>query len=376
MNLFIKHPAYLLAILALLLTACSKEKSLNTEVSEVTTLFAPKNDAFIKLGQGSIQFEWEMARAADNGLVIYEVLFDREDGDFSEPLYSSPSEGNGMQRILTLDHGVINRIAETAGIGPLETGAIKWSVVSSKGVNVQAPVAVHTLVIERPAGFTSVPTELYLTGSAAEGGGNLDNAPEFKQISNGIYEIYTKLGDGTYQFIDAQNENANSYFIDNTGIIQAGGENSHAGEHVYRIRLNFNNATSSMTEITNVSLWFAPDDRFWFDLPYTQNGTWEIKGADIIFKQEDWGRDERYKFRFMVKNATGEDSEEWYGSSNADNSRPTSSTPASYWHMVLVDNDRWQNCFKFDGDVDNSKADIKIDFNSSVEEYTHQVTSQ
>lgn len=374
MNFIIKYPSFVVALVALFCMACNKEKTLNTDVSQVRNLFAPENEAFVRLGQGSIQFEWELARAADNGLVFYEVLFDREGGDFSEPLYSAPSDGNGVQRSLTLDHSTINRIAGMAGIAAQESGTLIWTVVSSKGVNVQAPEAVHSLLVERPAGFADTPVELFLTGTATEGGTDLEQAQAFKLVGNGVYEIYTRLSEGTFQFIDARNENANSFFIDENGSIRESDFANHSAEGVYRIRLNFNNATSSLTEILSVGLWFAPDDRFWFDLPYTQMGTWEILGANIVFKQEDWGRDERYKFRFMVRNAAGEEAEEWFGSTNADNNRPTASTPAAYWFMVPVTDDRWNNSFKFDEAADNSTADIRIDFNTSVDEYTHSVT--
>src|SRR5690554_2876120 len=104
-------------IAALFITACQKNKSLgNTNVTPVDNLFFPEDGAFVQLAQGTVTFEWEQARAEDNGLVMYEVLFDVESGDFSNPLYSTPSDGNGVQRRLTLSHGEVNRIATLAGI--------------------------------------------------------------------------------------------------------------------------------------------------------------------------------------------------------------------------------------------------------------------
>lgn len=110
-----------------------------------------------------------------------------------------------------------------------------------------------------------------------------------------------------------------------------------------------------------------------FELPYTGSGTWEVQDAPIEFKQESWGRDERYKFRLTVNNADGTSVDEWFGSTNADNQRPTASTAASYWHMVPVSDDPWANTFKFGDDVDNNQADIKVIFNSTEPAYTHTV---
>ncbi|WP_028296999.1 SusE domain-containing protein [Olivibacter sitiensis] len=370
----IKLGMLLCAIASLVYSSCNKDKELShTEVSEVSNLYLPKDDAFVKLGTGSETFEWEMARAADNGLVMYEVVFDKADGDFSNPLYRLPSDGNGMQRNLTVTHARLNQIAEMAGIAAMETGTVLWSVVSSKGINAQRAVAIHKLHLERPMGFSTLPSELYITGDASEGGSDVGNALAFKQIANGEFEIYTKLGNGSYSFLDGRNENAQVYSINTDGIIVEGGSSEHSGEKIYRIKLNFNNASVQMTEINELALWFAPDDTFWFTIPYTGNGTWEVQNVDVVFKQESWGRDERYKFRFKVIDG-GEEKEEWYGSRNTDNNRPTSTTQASYWFMVPVTNDRWNNSFKFDGDVDNKKAHVKVIFNREVEAYTHSVT--
>jgi hypothetical protein len=65
----------------------------------------PEDGKYIKIpsgASGSVSFEWEQARAEDNGLVLYEVAFDKEGGDFSKPLYSVPSDGNGLYNKLTL----------------------------------------------------------------------------------------------------------------------------------------------------------------------------------------------------------------------------------------------------------------------------------
>ncbi len=374
MDTKIKMSLLLCAMVALVSTSCNKDKTLNhTQVTAVNNLFFPENDTYIKLAQGNVVFEWEQARAEDNGLVMYEVVFDRETGDFSQPIYAVPSDGNGMQRRLTLSHGDINRIAASAGIAAQQTGKIKWSVVSSKGINVQPPTAIHLLSVERPLGFSDIPAELFLTGSGTEGGEDVSQAQAFKQVSDGVFEIHTRLGVGNYWFIAARNEGASTYSLDASGIIQEEIVANNTEDGVVRIRLNFNDASSTITEIVGLALWFAPDDRFWFDLPYVGNGEWLAAEQSIAFKQESWGRDERYKFRFQMREAGGDVADVWYGSVNHDNSRPTGSSAASYWYMVPVTDNRWDNCFKFDERADNNVADIRVTFNAEVPAYTHSV---
>jgi hypothetical protein len=65
---------------------------------------------------------------------------------------------------------------------------------------------------------------------------------------------------------------------------------------------------------------------------------------------------------------------EWFGSQNKDNSRPTSTSAASYWYMVPVDGSQYDFAFKFNGDADRKNADIKVDFSAAADHYTHSVT--
>ncbi|UCS91804.1 SusE domain-containing protein [Echinicola marina] len=354
--------------------SCQEDTELHTEVSPVQTLYAPENNAYMNLGaQSSAIFEWEAAKAADNGVVLYDVVFDEEGGDFSEPLFVMPSDGRGMQRTLTLPFSELNRIAEMAGIQPEGVGKLQWSVQSSKGINVQEILDIRTIEVERPAGFPA-PDELYLTGSATEAGEDLSNAILMKKTSANTFEAYTSLKAGSYFFAERNSGEPGTYYIEGEKL-KAEGETAYSGEEkVYRIRVDFSNGTTEIHEIGDVELWFAPNGEFLTGLPYTSNGIWAVDDFPIEFRQESWGRDERYKFRFMVTDAEGNTSEEWFGSTNGDNQRPNESTGPAYWYMVPVTNDRWNNCFKFATEVDNASADIQIMFNAEVSNYTHSVT--
>ncbi|WP_207435921.1 SusE domain-containing protein [Sabulibacter ruber] len=359
------------------LASCDDDKELDhTQVSEVTNLFSPENNKFIKLepASGSTVFEWAPAMAEDNGLVFYEVVFDRESGDFSDPVYSVKSDNNGMGNSLTMTYGTLNQIAKMAGIASQEIGKIKWTVFSSKGINVKKPSVSHTLELERPAGFSEIPSALYLTGSATEAGETLGDAIPFKLTKAGEFEIYTALKAGTYRFTAGNSGNPLSFSIQDGKMVEGGTTTVTGDQKIYRIRLNLNNATAEFTEIKSVGLWFSAENKIWYELPYTGKGTWEIKNAPVEFFQESWGRDERYKFRFTVLDEGGAEAMEWYGSQNRDNSRPGSSTQPSYWYMVPVDNSRYDFAFKFNENADRKNADIKVDFSGTSGPYTHSVT--
>ncbi|GAA0547337.1 SusE domain-containing protein [Chitinophaga japonensis] len=363
-------------MLGILLNGCKKDDyKLNTNLQPVGRLTAPVDNKFVKLQpttSATVSFEWDQARAEDGSLVLYEVAFDKEDGDFSNPVAKYTSDGGGVQNTLTLSHKELNSIAGAAGIPALGVGKLKWTVLAAKGYNVQPAAETRLLEVERPNGFAEIPVDVYLTGEATEGGADLANALRLKSIGNGVFEIYTSLKDGAYRFVDRTTGTPTTYSVDGA-ILKEGGESTHTGTKVYRLRLDFNNTSATVTEITGMGLWFAPDDKFLFDLSYAGNGTFVASNQTITFRQESWGRDERYKFRLNVKAADGTDGEEWWGSSNADNSRPTSATPLSFWELrPIANNDRWNYCYKFMTEVDTKACDVKVYFQAD-KNYTHEV---
>ncbi len=369
-----------LAVIALflLIIGCKKDKNLDhTQVTEVSTLFAPENNKFLVLQplSGTAVFEWSQAKAEDSGVVLYEVVFDKESGDFSKPLYSVSSDGNGLYNKLTFAFKDLNRIAEMAGIPPSAAGKIKWTVWSSKGINVKKSGQVNTLEIERPEGFSSIPADLYLTGAATEGGADLSQAKHFKQIAAGSFEIYTSLKAGTYSFAERNSGSPIMYSLSGSNKLIEGGTTTVTGEtKQYRLVVDFNSATVVATQIVSVGLWFAPDNKILVELPYKGNGQWEVKGTPIVFKQETWGRDERYKFRLNVKDVAGTLATEDFGSGNRDNNRPDDNSSLAYWHLKPVPTSQWDFCYKFNGNADNKNVDVLVDFSAAATAYTHSIT--
>ena len=365
---------YLLLLLSLLVwTGCEEDEPLTiAEVSPVESLYAPEENRFYNLGaQGSALFQWQAAKAADNGVVLYDVAFDVEGGDFSEPIYVTASDGRGFQSQLTLSFTELNQIAALAGLAEKSTGKLIWTVWSSKGLDVTPSPVFRTIEVERPGGFPT-PDELYLTGSATEGGDDIAAARPLKKTGATTYEIYTSLQPGTYRFVTRTSGTPQTYSVSD-GDLQADGETTVEESGVYRIRMDFSDGTVSMATVDKVELWFPPNGEYLFELGYVGDGTWEAPEESIEFKQESWGRDERYKFKFTVT-SDGNTSEEWYGSVNADNQRPDGNTGEAYWYMVPVSDDYWANSFKFPSEADMATINMQIIFNAEVPEYTHTIT--
>jgi len=364
----------LLIVCTLFLVGCEDDDTLShTNVSAVNALYAPADNTFFDLSaQSSAVFEWEGAKAEDNGVVLYDVVFDRENGDFSNPVYIMPSDGNGFQNTLNISFTELNKIAGMAGIESETIGKLKWTVYSSKGLNIQKSAVSGIFEVQRPGGFPT-PDQLFITGSGSENGDDAATALPFKKVGATTFEIYTELKAGDYKFITRKNGTPEVFYINGTDLKQDGATTYAGEDKVYKITIDFSDGSTTMTEIQKIELWFPPLGEYLFEYTYAGAGVWKADNKLITFKEETWGKDERYKFKFTVANGDTT-SEEWYGSVNADNNRPDANSSASYWYMVPVSNDFWSNSFKFATELDGSNVNAEINFSASVPAYTHSFT--
>lgn len=365
----------------LALAACKKtyNYSLDQNVSAVANLFAPQDSLFVALNPASgalLTFEWSPALAADGSLVQYELAFDTV-SDFKHPLFKVASDGTGVNTQATVSHSTLNQIAKQAGIGALDTGKLYWTVYSTKGLNEVQASQTNVIVVARPAGFDTIPSDLYLTGTATEGGTDLSKAVHFKQTAAGVFEAYTSLKSGAYQFVGSNTGTPVSYSIVGANLKAGGTDNYTDTTAEVRFDLDFNNAVATITVIRSVDVWYADADNVKYHLAYQGGGVWLDANQLITENQESWGLEDRYKFRFTVNAGAGaSDTYEWYGSSNSDNSEPTSSTAASYFYLVPATDDQWNNCYKFvTATMNNNQVNITVYLQPDAP-YTHSVIVQ
>ncbi len=359
------------AVVLFSLVSCEKEYMLYDDLTGPGALHAPSDNHYVKIEPSSsatLDLSWEPGKAKDGGLVLYEVLFDVEGGDFTQPVFSLLSDGRGASPRLSLSHKNLNMIANAAGIEALATGKVIWTVVASKGANVVKTAMHRAISLERPMGFAVIPSELYLTGSATEGGADLANALPLKELEEGVFEIYTSLKPGTYQLFAQKEANATQYYIEDN-IVKAGEEGTliSGTEKVYRLTYDFNSATSTAVEIQAMDVFMSAYNASIGSLQYTGNGIWAANEVPVAFYPFDWGRDERYKFKM-----TTNEGEEYWGSQNVNNVSPVGA-PASYFYLVPVSSAQWDNTYKFNPAADNNTVNIEVSF-KPTENYTHTVT--
>ena len=374
---FVKIVLFVCAVLSL--AGCKKDDTLkNLNVAAVQTLYEPIDNKSIVLqasATASVYFEWEPALSEDGTLTLYQVAFDKVGGNFSNPLYVVTADGNGANSHATITHKQINKIAALAGMLSSETGKLIWTVISSKGVNPKIGAKSNTLEVTRLAGFADMPASVYLTGEATEKGATLANAVALKSVSDGIFEIYTQLTAGkTYNFRDANVGTPRTFYTDTKGTLLEDtlhlANNTVTTTGVYRIDLDFSIGASTITQITKVEFFFCPLNEFQFSLDYVANGVWTGKSKPITFKQESWGRDQRYKFRMTTLDATGAPVYEWWGAPASVDSTPTGLD--SYYYLVPADNSQWNDKFKLAAEMDLALVDMSV-IMSPNGPYTHSV---
>jgi starch-binding outer membrane protein SusE/F len=368
---------------------CKKdERSINMDLTEVKNFFGPADAVSIKLKPAANMvevFEWEQAKAADGSLVLYEVAFDQENGDFTSPFYTLVSDSKGVLNKLSLTHGDLNRIAEMGGAKFFEKKKFKWTLLASKGTNVKKAAQSRTIELERPGGFDVLPGSLYITGSATEGGDALGSALKMYQTAPGVFEIYSKLKSGTYKFVDAITGTPKQYYVfDDNGINAIGmnGETTFSGaDKIIRIRLDFNNINASFAEVKDVKLWYCAGNEFWFSLPYTSNGVWRKNGHTVTLTQMPWGFEERYKYMMVINDGTG-DKNQWLNSSFGDPAGQDGQYPSSVTYRTINfaanNGSQWDWGWKFDRNylTQGSVADFWISLRGSDGVYIQNYQKQ
>jgi len=384
-KIFLRSIPGISAVLALLILAgaCKKDtRSIDLTVTAVEALYTPADSQYIKLNPAANQsqsFQWQQAKAADGSLVLYEVAFDQVGGDFSHPFYSTVSDGKGVQNTLTLSHGDLNKIAALGGADFFQRKKFIWTVFSSKGTNSVKAKTFRVIDLERPAGFAVLPANIYLTGSATEGGADLSAALQMKQTSSGEFEVFTKLSAGTYSFVDAKTGAAKKYYLASangaTGIL-TDGENTFTGaSRLMRIRLSFNNVNGSMAEIKSVQLWYCDANAFWFTLPYTSNGIWRYNGYKVVLNTVPWGLEDRYKYKMVINDGSG-DKDQWLNGATGDSPGQDGQYPHTLAYKTINfdanNSSQYDWSWKFDKTylTQNSMADFWISLRATDPAYT------
>lgn len=340
-------------------------------VTPVKTLYEPTEGRTLVLQSSAsamLYFEWEPARAEDSGAILYEIAFDKVDGNFSDPISIVAADNNGGSSHATITHKQLNQIAALAGIESASQGTLKWTVYASKGINPVKAEQERTITVTRLSGFANIPEQLYITGTATESGNDLSKALKMKRLKDGEFEIYTKLTEGqSFQFVNASTGDPITYSLNGEKIVE-GGTSTVSQTGIYKYYLDFNIGAFTVKEITKVSLFLCWSQRK-IELPYKGFGVWELTNHTITDLTGNDNSDDRYKFR--MESSAGET--EWR--SPANDSKPSGNE--AYYYMTEKDNvQQWTDGQVWKSPSSTGWSDKTYDFIFSLNPesaYTHNL---
>jgi|SRR3712207_5551999 len=359
-----------ISVMLLVLVSCKESYDFNADFEAPTSLSSPKSLQLDVTSTVPVILSWTGGGAADGGIVQYNVLFDKEGGDFTNPLLTMKSD-LGAEPQLTITQAEINTIARKAGIKPEQTGSLIWTVTASKGGDVKRCSENATLSVTRGEGIDNLPKELYLYGDATENGGT--GGQKFRQMSDGVFRIYTKLTAGNVYFKSSSSSDGFSYFIDSKdnklkegdGKVKVDGAND-----VSRITVDFNSMKMTVENIGREvrCIWGATFNNIAV-LQYQGNGKF-VGNGEIRFVQQ--GRpetnppswlgwvEERYYF---IAKVNGNDAC-WGRADNVSAERPVGGEPASFYGLHEFGWSQWDHLWKMKGSLDMTRATVTIDTNA------------
>ena len=371
---------------SLALAACQKHYELNTDFSVPVQLDCPGAVSLDVTSAQTIVLSWEGSKAADGGIVLYEVLFDKEGGDFSQPLEVRKSDQGALPQ-LTLSHAELNAIARKAGVKPNETATIIWTVRSSRGGESRLYDGFKAIVVTRGDGLDAFPQALFLMGSAAQASGE-EEGREFRILDEGLYQIYTRLTDGKLYF-KSDEATDSRYFFDSSFILSEGEGTadvtaSGMGE-VCRITVDFNALSVKMETIAGLRVvpcatrWLSDGEYPIYNTTISYVGKGVFKAANMViaefFRGWDWCAatgEERYTIYVTVDGRECEWSttDGKYGAT-----RPSIHYGVEYFELAEYEGrpDWGHGPFKFPEEVEGSLFDLVI-YTNKDNRFYHEFT--
>ena len=352
-------------------TACQKHYELNTSFTMPTSLSSPSSVVLDVTSTATVELSWTGGGAADGGIVLYEVLFDRAGGNFSEPLTVMPSD-LGAGQTLTLSHATLNTIARKAGVAPNQSGSFIWTVRGSRGGVSKVFDGYETLNVTRGEGIDNMPERLYVAGSAAKEAGQ-----EFRVVEEGLYSIVTRLGAGSLRFTSEKGGGLVFHASAAGKLVEGEGDytvQEAPATGLARITVNFNTLSLKIESVEAQlhAAWEATGVDFAV-LEYEGNGVFSGEGEAVFYGP---GRDgtpswcswveERYSFLVEIDGV-----QKRWGSSFGGNSFTPDGTE-SFYYIYEFDKADWDALWKMDHALDLKNVRVTV-WTNKDNQFTHMV---
>ncbi len=356
MNNLFRNNTIWAAMACLFAAGCADDgNEINYKILTGDKLYLPQNEKSIDLSQGNdVRFEWSPSIAEDNGFVIYELIFDRENGDFSQPLAAMSSQLTGSQTYLNVSAKELNTVARAAGLGVRETGNIRWSVRASKGINGYIYAESRLLSVTTMNSMSPLPQSLSLQGEATEDPQNgigmvvsagIDNVA----ATEGTFECFTRIKGGSdFTVVD---DLGRYYELKEDGTVaysETPVNNRFASEAIYWIKIDFGVMTWESNTISKIEYYAAA----WADnqmstvrqtMNYAGKGVWVLSDYENSISDNS-ANDSRHRFDATL----GDGSKLYLGTqSSLGSSYTTEYLKVNLYTSETIGNVDWDKTYNF-----------------------------
>jgi hypothetical protein len=296
-------------IIALMTISCETDENLQPEGNwtlSSPTIIAPISSNNIILDETTpnetITFSWEPATSSAGYAVTYEVLVDVPGTDFNEPLISLQAANNGAETSLSITFERIDQVLAFSGFEANTEVPVAFAIRAHSLS--KSSISNSSLNVTRFENET-IPTRLFLSGTATENNDNLSDAISMKRLrdANGVsinvHEVYTSLTAGeTYNFYSERSLPALQYGGADGELEVFGDAIVAANDGQYRIKVDLDTQTYELLEINYWGMVGTPVPGGWggdVPLAYEGNSIWKASidlqstGGFAFRANGDWG---------------------------------------------------------------------------------------
>ncbi len=315
MRTLFRNIAILAVAVSPFVSGCTDDgNEINYNIQPGNELYLPLSGKAVDLSRGAdVEFQWAPSIAYDNGFVSYELLFDRESGNFSAPLAVMTSQLNGSKAYLSVTSKKLNGVARAAGFGTLETGNLKWTVRASKGLFGNVYTESRILTVTTTNAMNPFPQTVTLMGDGVEDptGIKMVASAGIDKVagSEGTFECFTKIkGSTDFTIVDdlgryyTLNENKTVTFSE-TAVA-----NRMPSEAIYWLKIDFDMMTWSYNTVSKIEYYAAS----WADnkmttvnlaMNYAGKGVWALLNYENSISKNS-ADDSRHRFNATLGDGT------------------------------------------------------------------------
>lgn len=313
-----KTGLFVLALLLLLSPACTKRTVDDTPLTAPKSIVLPRDAYPLDLGTGQpLTLEWDYSLG---GNVRYQVVFDKETGDFTTPIYAILSDNGGFLPSVTISAAMLKSVARLAGCEVGKSVTVRWTVRTFKGLEYVTGVqdgGPRTLILTLPFEVDPLPLTVTLSGTAVESGSremehnlavSTDASVVISERSTTVFASFLRMADGTLQLTD---EHQRKFRLTNEGKVAAlegdAAPVSPVSAGLVYMTVDFEKLVWKAVPITNIWFWNRPWDvggAYQSQMSYEGNAVWKVTVNPFkIALESHTGYDSRYHFRIDYNGA-------------------------------------------------------------------------